>query len=81
MVEILVVAMTAVWLDEREEEERGDWYMTWARAISLAARSAWVLARRVAFAALMLLVAAWSPWYPAVPVVPWLHMSLSAALK
>jgi hypothetical protein len=69
----MVVVVAAEWFDPREEEA---WDMDWASLSLLAARAAWVVARRVAS-----LVAAWAPWLPAVPVVSWLLVSLSAALK
>jgi hypothetical protein len=81
MTERLAAALASVWLDAREDDERDDWGMAWARAISLAARADWVAMRRVAFAAGMSLVAAWDAWYPAVTILAWIHMYLSAVFK
>jgi hypothetical protein len=76
----LVVALTAGWLDAVDEREA--WDVTWTRVISLAARSVWVVARRVEFMAWVSLMAAWAaPCYPAVHIIYWLRMSLSAALN
>jgi hypothetical protein len=54
--------MDIVWPDTHEDDERDAWDIAWARAISLATRAAWVVARRVAFAVWMLMVAEWAPY-------------------
>jgi hypothetical protein len=52
----------------------------WASLSSLTASAAWVVARRVAVL-LVVVVAALAPWQPTDPVVSWLCISRSAALK
>jgi hypothetical protein len=69
------------WLELRNDDEAMEaWDSAWASLSSLAARAAWLVAIRldVLVAAF---VAALAPWYTADPVVSWICMSLSAALK